>query len=71
LKCVFLPGVDNILADRISRLDNLKCAHEASFILSGMSNVSNETRVSCIDHMSKDSYLWLQEHWIKDLLPCS
>jgi hypothetical protein len=63
LKCVFLPGVDNVLADRISRVDDLKCANEARYLLSGMS----EDRVLCADHMSKESYLCLQERWIRHL----
>jgi hypothetical protein len=67
LTCVFLPGVDNVLADKISRLDNLDSVLEARYILPGFS----DTPVSCCDHMSTDSYLCLQDLWTKGLLPCS
>jgi hypothetical protein len=59
LSAVFLAGVDNILADRISRLHELNSAHDAQQLL--MNNPGEV--VYCINHMSHVSYVSLQEEW--------
>ena len=59
LSAVFLSGVDNILADRISRLHELNSAFDAQWLITnGVNNV-----VSCVNHMSHSSYVSLQEGW--------
>jgi hypothetical protein len=52
-----------VLADRISRLDDVCCAIEASNILTGYTDVE----VECCEHMSRESYLCLQDLWTRGL----
>ena len=59
-----LAGSLNVLADRISRLDDLKSAHEAHALLS---NSGNEW-VYCKKHMSEVSFIFLQGRWRESLL---
>ena len=66
LRAVFLAGTDNVLADRISRLDVLENANEAWYILSGMTGCE----VSCENHMSNETFLSLQGRWIEGSLSC-
>jgi hypothetical protein len=54
-----IPGIDNVLADRISRLDSMIEAREARLILANFSNAA----VSCENHMSMESFVYLQEAW--------
>ena len=67
LRAVFLPGKENILADRISRMDDVNSAYEVSYLLSGASG----SRVSCESHMSNDAFLYLQNRWIEGSSSCS
>ena len=67
LSCVHIPGVENLLADRISRLVELDKAFDARLLLANFS----ATFVTCIGHMSLDSFLYLQEAWIVGSMPCA
>ena len=67
LRAVFLPGVDNVLADRISRMNVLSSACEVSHVLSGVHNVV----LSYESNMSKAAFLSLQAQWTAALLNCS
>ena len=59
LSAVFLPCVDNILADRILILHELVSASYAQILLSnGIGNI-----ISCSYHMSYCIYITLQEGW--------
>ena len=59
LSARFLPGLDNVLADRISRMDQMVPAIEAHSILS---NSTNEL-VFCSGHMTPISFIFLQDRW--------
>ena len=59
LSASFIPGVENILSDRVSRMTSLKEACEASWLLSGFSGRVME----CKGHTSFVSFLYLQERW--------
>jgi hypothetical protein len=60
---VFLKGSDNVLADRISRLTDFKCACEARIILAGFA----DCEVYCSSNMSIESYDMLQGRWTEVL----
>jgi hypothetical protein len=64
LSASFLPGIENVLADRISRMMSVDSASDTQMLLS---NGSGET-IECINHMSYRSYLLLQETWRLDRL---
>ena len=63
----FIPGKLNILADRISRLEEVDSANQARFILANFDDVR---LVACVEHMSKAAFVWLQGQWIKGLTLC-
>jgi hypothetical protein len=54
----YLPGVDNILSDRLSRLHSIYNANVAFFLLYGFSKCA-----CCNYHMSYRAYLSLQKSW--------
>lgn len=59
LTAAFIPGKQNILSDRLSRLDEPLCAQEAWYLLSG-----NETVVlECSGSMTYSAFLRLQGCW--------
>jgi hypothetical protein len=60
LSAVFLPGKLNILADHISRLDDLKAANCMKFLL--LPSVGE--LLFCKSHMSLNTSLLLQERWM-------
>jgi hypothetical protein len=59
LSASFIPGIDNVLADRISRMIDPVFALNTQYLLT---NGSGE-KVACKNHMSYSSYLLLQEMW--------
>ena len=59
LSCVYIPGSENVLSDRISHLNNVSEAMDARLILSGFS----PDVVLCSGHMSISTFLYLQESW--------
>jgi hypothetical protein len=59
LSASFIPGIDNVLADRISRLDNLQEACEARLLLASFT----PSVVFCALHMSPMAFLSLQDTW--------
>ena len=63
---MFLAGKYNVLADRISRLDMIDSAVEASYLLTG----SNEGGLSRENHMSNEAFVYLQGRWIEGLSSC-
>jgi hypothetical protein len=63
LSCVYIPGKDNILADRLSRMHNFAEAMDARLLLSNFS----ESRVLCVNHMSLSTFLYLQGNWTQGL----
>lgn len=62
----YLPGEQNILADRLSRLAEFKSACEARYILANGRNVP----ISCKYHMSIPAFRLLQETWTRALDSC-
>jgi hypothetical protein len=67
LSSVHIPGVENLLADRISRLDEKLKAFDARLLLANFS----ASLISCNEHMSLDSFIYLQEAWMVDFKPCA
>ena len=63
----FIPGKVNILADRISRLEELESAKEARYILA---NFVCDRWVACVGHMSIGAFVCLQDRWTKGLTLC-
>ena len=59
LSACFLPGLDNVLADRISRMDQFSAASEARLILANFTS----TQVYCVGHVSPISFIFLQDRW--------
>jgi hypothetical protein len=59
LSANFIPGVDNILADRISRMDSYSEACEARIMLANFTPAV----VYCASHMSPTAFLSLQDAW--------
>jgi hypothetical protein len=59
LSAKFLPGKDNIMSDRLSRLDDKSSAIEAHYLMYGLCFPV----VFCNLHMSHESYLFLQASW--------
>jgi hypothetical protein len=59
LSAKFLPGIDNVMSDRLSRLDVKSAALEAHYLLYGLCYPI----VFCNMHMSYESYLFLQASW--------
>jgi hypothetical protein len=56
LSCVHIPGVSNVLADRLSRLDSVVEAHDARAMLAGFTGRT----IFCKEHMSSESFVYLQ-----------
>ena len=67
ISSVHIPGVVNILADRLSRLSSLSEAFDARLLLAGFSN----SIVACRGHISSVSFLYLQEVWIQASMNCA
>jgi hypothetical protein len=61
ISSVFVPGVLNVLADRVSRLDDPLLAKEAGELLD-----VNFIEGNCVNHMSNDSFNYLQGQWMLD-----
>jgi hypothetical protein len=59
LSASFIPGVENVFADRISRLDYFQEACEARLLLAGFS----PSVIFCAKHMSPMTFLSLQDTW--------
>ena len=59
VSATFIPGINNTLADRISRLDSMPHAMEARQILSNFS----DNIVLCKYHMTPLSFIHLQDLW--------
>ena len=57
-----VPGKDNVLADRISRLHCLRASLDARLLLAAFT----PGIVICRGHISKESFVWLQGSWIQD-----
>jgi hypothetical protein len=64
LSASFIPGIENVLADRISRMiDSNYALCTQNLLTNGWCGM-----VSCRNHMSYGSYLLLQEMWSLDHL---
>ena len=61
LTAVHLPGKLNVASDKISRLHELSIAIEAKSLL-----FNDCVVVECVKHMSHETFLHLQECWMKD-----
>jgi hypothetical protein len=59
LSAKFIPGVENVLADRISCMFESPCACDAHVLLTN--GFLNE--IECVSHMSYLSYVALQDQW--------
>jgi hypothetical protein len=59
LSASFIPGVENVLADRISRLDYFQEACEARLLLAGFT----PSVIFCAKHMSPLAFSSLQDTW--------
>jgi hypothetical protein len=59
---LFIPGKLNVLADHISRLHNVFSANCARFSLADFDVCKT---VACKGHMSEDSYVYLQDAWMR------
>jgi hypothetical protein len=58
----YLPGIENIMSDRISRLSAVLSAHEARLLLMG----GGPGVIYCKGHMSYQAFLYLQMCWRAD-----
>jgi hypothetical protein len=58
LTASFIPGKENVLADRISRLHSRELAVEAQHLLGG-----SESVILCSEHMSHAAFSSLQRSW--------
>ena len=59
LSAAHIPGVSNVLADRISRLHSLHEAFDARLLLAGFSSAV----ILCKSHMTAESFIFLQDQW--------
>jgi hypothetical protein len=59
-----IPGLSNVLADKISRLDSYYDALDARVILANFSN----RLIPCKGHMTLSTFIHLQNIWTRDLL---
>jgi hypothetical protein len=59
LTAAFIPGKQNILSDRLSRLDEIVCANEAHVLLQG----GDLAEIECEGTMSYAAFLHLQDCW--------
>ena len=64
LTASFLPGIENVLADIISRMVCTCSALDTQMLLTNGSGLT----VVCRDHMSYGSFLLLQEAWSRERL---
>ena len=65
LMTVFIPGKLNILADHLSRLDEINSAYQAkSLLLPSFHDV-----LLCKSRMSLNTFLMLQEKWMRIIVP--
>ena len=58
LKAAFIPGIENILSDLISRMHSVDSALALQPYL-----VESESSIECNGHMSESSFLSLQASW--------
>ena len=63
LSASFVPGKLNFLADRLSRLNQRHLAIEANLMLSNF----KPCVIFCNQHMSQETFVWLQESWEMNL----
>jgi hypothetical protein len=59
LTASYLPGKQNIMSDRISRLHELNSANEACLLLFN----GAQFPILCNDHMSESAFFALQSQW--------
>jgi hypothetical protein len=55
----YIPGVENVISDRISRLTSLNAAADVRTLLAG----EGVGMVFCAGHMSQQAFLFLQMNW--------
>jgi hypothetical protein len=63
---VYLPGYLNVLADKISRLHDMRSARDACSMLLPLGS----SVVGCKYHMTYESFLLLQNRWTVDSWSC-
>jgi hypothetical protein len=61
LSAVHIPGKDNVLSDRLSRLHDTNAALDARFLLT----LNNVDFVSCKSHVTWNTFVSLQTHWLR------
>ena len=66
LSCVHIAGVKNILADRLSRLNEVEMAIEARMLLAGFVDAI----ITCRGHISSSTFVYLQEVWTQASTNC-
>jgi hypothetical protein len=59
ISALHIPGISNILADRISRLTEYNNASDARLILANYSAAV----IECKSHMTAESFVFLQDQW--------
>jgi hypothetical protein len=59
LSASYIPGLDNVLSDRISRMRHVAEAREVGYLLSGDPNCIIESK----GHMTYSTFLYLQDLW--------
>ena len=59
ISAVHIPGISNIMADRISRLTEYDKASDARLLLANYSAAV----VECKSHMTTESFIYLQDQW--------
>ena len=55
----YIPGVENVMSDRISRLTSVSAASDVISLLTGVEMGT----VFCAGHMTHQSYMYLQTNW--------
>jgi hypothetical protein len=66
ISCVHIAGVKNILADRLSRLNEFEMAIEARMLLAGFVDAI----ITCRGHISSSTFVYLQEVWTQASTNC-
>ena len=62
LSAIHIPGKDNLLSDRLSRLHDSSAALDARYLLT----LNNFDIVVCKNHLTWDAFVSLQSHWLED-----